>query len=214
VSGGVYIASDVDGTITTKNISCLFGRFLYKKKVIGFWRSFFAVGFYFLHAIGFCSVISLHKILFYLLFKGKSKKVLEDAADQFFADSLSKLFRIPVLQELSRLRNQGAVVALLSSSPDFLIKKVALALCLEESHATTYCVDENGFFSHLGRIVTGDVKAKLVRNIRQTTNASIVAISDSMLDLPLLLEADEGIVVCPGRKLAYLAGQRGWRVIL
>lgn len=206
----VYLALDVDGTLTTQNLSYQFGRFLYQNKLISLPEALLAGVIYGLHTFGLCSVSWLHRSLFALLFKGKSGGVIEEAADRFLAASLPALFREAVVQEVKARQRHGAIVGLFSSSPDFLVRRVAQAVGAQEWFATQYQLDSKGQFSRIGRIVSGKEKADYVR---QMGLQFLVAMSDSFLDVPLLLEADEAIVVCPDRRLARLARLKGWRRI-
>lgn len=208
----IYVATDVDGTLTKENLSYLFGRFLYQNKLISFWASILSAVLYGLHTLGLCSLGCLHRTLFGLLFQGKKRSVIEEAADQFLTLSLPSLFRHEALQELEAWRHKGAVIGLFSSSPEFLIQRVAQTLLVEECFATVYGVDAQGVFSCIDHVMTGEEKAQCVREKRKLFT-SIVAMSDSTLDLPLLLEADDPIAVFPSRALAKVAKLKGWRIL-
>ena len=208
-----YIAVDVDGTLTHSNVSFAFGRFLYCKGMVSFFRVLLPVIFYALHVIGWISVECLHRSIFKILFCGRSKERIGEAVDEFLALSGPALLRPSVQHELTSLRNRGDRVALLSSSPDFLVSKVAHQLGIEEWVATEYEVDEKGNFSSIGRIVTGTVKAHIAKEVKRRDGLPITAMTDSMLDVPLLEEADEVVAVFPDRKLRKYAKKRGWRIV-
>ena len=50
-------------------------------------------------------------------------------------------------------------------------------------------------------------------NITEQNGVAIIAMTDSMLDMPLLEEADEVVAVYPDRRLKSVAAQRGWRIV-
>jgi HAD superfamily phosphoserine phosphatase-like hydrolase len=208
-----YVAVDVDGTLTHSNVSFAFGRFLYRNGVISFFQAVMPALYYWAQVLGCISVECLHRRIFKTLFYGRSGEYIERIADEFLHLSSTHLIRRQIQKELFALRRDGAHLALLSSSPDFLVKKVASLLDIEEWHATEYIVDDRGRFSGVGRVVTGTVKAEIVREVRRRQGSFIIAMSDSILDLPLLEAADEAVAVFPDRRLSRCARHRGWRVV-
>jgi HAD superfamily phosphoserine phosphatase-like hydrolase len=204
---------DVDETITRINVSFAFGKFLYQKRYISLMQAYLSAFFYTLHAIGLFSIEQVHYSLFRLLFFRKEQAVFDEAADLFFSEQKEQLFRASILKMLDEHRKAGGDVMLLSSSPDFLIRRVAGILSLAEWHATEYVSDAQGFFLTVGQIITGDKKAKIIQDLRQKERLNVTACSDSILDLPLLLEANQAVVVDPDRQLLRTARQYGWEVI-
>jgi len=207
-----YIAVDVDGTLTRSNISFSFGRYMYKEGLISFFDVIRCTGSYFLHTIGLLSMQRLHRSLFRPLFSGKRAEEIKKAADRFFEEKGKSLFRVAVVEEILLLQKEGARVVLLSSSPDFLVERVAHYIGVEEWSATEYVVEDK-VFSKLGRIVTGSEKAKIAVDVHLREGSSITVFTDSMLDLPLTQIADRVVVVSPNRKLLRLSKQKGWRVL-
>lgn len=208
-----YVAVDVDGTLTHSNVSFAFGRFLYRKGVISLFQAFMPALLYGLHRIGLLSIERLHKSIFKILFYRRASTVIEQAVDEFLASSSSFLIRERIKEELALLRKGGAHLALLSSSPDFLVKRVARILAIDEWHATEYVVDESGAFSSIRKVVTGSVKAQIATEVKKEQGALITAMTDSMCDLPLLEVADQVVAVFPDRKLELCARKRGWRIV-
>jgi HAD superfamily phosphoserine phosphatase-like hydrolase len=206
-----YVAIDVDGTLTRSNLSFLFGNFLYRQKKISLMQALRATLLYLLHRVGILSVERLHRSIFSFLFKGKMKSVYEEAADQFFADA-EWAFRHNVIAEILQLRSQGARLVLLSSSPDFLVCRMARRLKITEWYGTQYCCSQEGVFSCIGHIMTGKEKAKIVQH-DTAGEVRIITFSDSLLDTPLFEISDSVVIVAPSKKLASSARKRGWRVI-
>jgi HAD superfamily phosphoserine phosphatase-like hydrolase len=208
-----YVAVDVDGTLTHSNVSFAFGRFLYQKGIASFFQVFLPVLYYGIHSLGWLSVEQLHRSIFRVLFSGRKREQIELAVDEFLTLHGNQLIRPSIRKELSLLQQQRCKIALLSSSPDFLVRKVASMLGIEDWAATAYEVDERGFFTGIGRIVTGEVKAQIVKHVKAQEGATVLAMTDSMLDMPLLEAADEVVAVFPDRKLRRCAKERGWRIV-
>lgn len=188
-----YIAVDVDGTLTHSNISYLFGRHLYKNNAISFFSAFWMVCCYFLQRIGLVSLQFLHAKIFSELFKGKSVRFFEEQAVLFFS-SQKTLFRQNIVEDILLRQKNGDTIVLLSASPDFLVRIVAATFSLQKWYGTEYLVDRNGNFSALGRILTGEEKANLVK---KECTERLIAMTDSMQDWPLVVLADTVILVAP-----------------
>ena len=207
----LFVAVDVDGTLTKRNISFAFGLFLYRKGRISWPRAALAVLRYAAHKAGFLSIQSLHKGMFDSIFSKKDKREIEQDVVQFWNEQWHSLIRTSVLDELAPLHSQR--IALLSASPDFLVGEAAKRLGIHEWYATEYLTDSKGEFQGIGRVVTGEEKAKIVQEVKKKGDSAIMALTDSMLDLPLLGEAAIVVVVSPEGKLARLAKERGWRIV-
>lgn len=207
----LYVAVDVDGTLTRSNLSFLFGNFLYKNGLISLSQAIRAIVLYALHLLGILSVESLHRAIFSSLFLGVKRGIYEEAADRFFAEPKSFL-RKDVVAEVEKLGRNGARLVLLSSSPDFLVQRMARHLNIEEWHGTEYCTGADGCFSNIGQVITGKDKAKLALRDKNEGTA-ILSFGDSMLDVPLFEVSNSVVVVCPKGKLAKMASKKGWRVM-
>ena len=207
----LFVALDVDGTLTVSNVSVAFGRFLYKRGRISWLQALMASLRYAAHRAGIFSVQTLHRGIFKALFLGKDRKRIEQDAALFWEEQWTALIRTSVIKEISALTGQR--VALLSSSPDFLVGEAAKRLGIFEWYATEYITGPDGRFQRIGRVMTGEEKACIVQEVKKKGDNVIMAITDSMLDLPLLEEADTVMVVSPEKKLARLAKERGWRIV-
>ena len=207
----LFVAFDVDGTLIRSNTSFAFGRFLYENGRITLWQALRAALRYAAHKMGFLSVQALHTGIFAILFLGEDKHQIDNDVVRFWNEKWDSLVRTSMLTELNGLHGQR--VALLSASPDFLIREVAKRLGLNEWYATEYVTDSEGRFQRLGRIVTGAVKAQIVREMKKNEGLAIMALTDSMQDAPLLEESTTVVAVFPERRLARLAKERGWRIV-
>jgi HAD superfamily phosphoserine phosphatase-like hydrolase len=201
-----YVAVDVDGTLVTSNISFLFGKYLYKRKMLSLFSALWMSSLYFLHQAGLISLKTLHKTIFSSLFKGKSLQLFEQEAEELFSQATP--FRPEVIKELKMRKEKGERIVLLSASPDFLVRIIAKILSVPEWYGTEYLVDAQGNFSDLGQIMTGEEKASVVKRECQE---HLVAITDSKQDLPLVLLADEVLLVAPSYAFRRKVRHKGWK---
>jgi HAD superfamily phosphoserine phosphatase-like hydrolase len=207
----LFVAVDVDGTLTRSNVSFAFGHFLYGQGRISLCQALRAALRYAVHKLGLLSVQALHTEIFRILFSGQDKHQIDNAVVQFWNEKWEGLVRTSILNELKALHGQR--IALLSASPDFLIRPIAKRLGIQEWYATEYVTDSEGRFQRVGRIVTGTVKAEIARQVKKKDGLAIMALTDSMQDAPLLEEATVVVAVFPERGLARLAKERGWRIV-
>lgn len=199
---------DLDKTLITGNISYLFGAFLRGRGYLSFFAMAKLVFVYALHSVFFISTEQLHRYSFQFFFQGKKAARIEALADEFIALELPGLFRESVLKRLEGAR--GGDVFIFSSSPDFLVKRVADYLLVAKFLATTYEIGEDGTFTKVGCVVDGAAKLQALSGISLD---SVTAFSDSILDLPLLEKVGHPVAVFPDKKLQKVAKQKGWECL-
>ena len=204
---------DVDGTITCKNISFLFGRYLYDTKRMSLFQAFICGCLYGCHRIGLIETAALHHGIFNLVFRGKNRSDFIALAEVFFDLYGRSFFRPDMIKELAALGKKQITVILLSSSPDFLVALVAKALGGLEYQATEYLCTSNDLFSSVGIVMSGSQKARTADEYRKKGIGYIFAYTDSLQDQPLLEVVDEVVAVFPQKALEKMAIKRGWRIV-
>lgn len=208
------IAFDLDHTLLTCNSSFAFGCFLFQRGLCPWWNMVSLLSCYATHKVGLLSMSRLHRIIFALFFRGKSKQDFCCYAELFLDLSLNEILFFPVYQKLLDAQSAGDTVVLFSSGPDFLVNAFARRLKIDRSLATTYAVNELGLFSEVTHIVSGKEKACALRDMADSLSfKSSTAYSDSYLDVPFLAAASNAVVVRPDRSLRKLSLLRGWSII-
>jgi phosphoserine phosphatase len=73
-----------------------------------------------------------------------------------------------------------------------------------------------GWFSHQIEVIRGENKATWIDNFLESNPSfnRVIAFSDAMEDLPMLLKADIKYAVCPEQSLLQLSLKNGWQLIL
>lgn len=210
------VVFDLDHTIVRPNISVAFGRYLYRIRVISFLSVIKSIFCYLCHKKFGKSLAWLHHHILNILFKNFSKALLLQHVEQFFDSHLEDLFYPPSKKALFKAQNQGNITALLSSSPDFIVEPLAKRLKIPYWAGTHYAVNQENQLVAVKEIVDGEYKAEFLRTIKNKMKferQAITVFTDSILDLPLLLEAGEKIAVQPDRKLRALCQQNNWKII-
>lgn len=211
---------DLDHTLIKGNSSFLFGQFLFRIGYLSLRTTLSLAWDYFLHKRGFLSLKDLHYNVFQKFLEGKSLFEVMKYSEDFIKRHLPSILYQPTLQRLQDIRLKGGKIAILSSSPSFLVEAIALYLKVDIWLATHYQIDEKSCFHQVSNIVEGVDKARFLKNIQSSygiKTSDVIAYSDSLLDLPLLEAAGLAVgVVGTGRidkKFYDLCQKRGWEMI-
>lgn len=209
-------AFDLDHTLLRVNSSFEFGKYLFLHKHLSFAQMLLLSVCYIFHCLHFINVQTLHHINFTCLFKGKSRPLFRKLLEKFLDEKLTGLIYQPAYEALLAAQRSEHFVALMSSSPDFIVEAIARRFGILHMQATTYLVDRQEFFQALGPIVNGAEKAKTLNklvNELQVSKENSYSYSDSHLDLPFLFEAGHPIAVQPKRSLMKISKKLSWTVL-
>lgn len=155
----------------------------------------------------------LHKRVFERFLKGKDLESLENHVDDFVNHYLPAALYLPALAKLRLAQHLGHYTLILSNSPSFLVKRMALALDVSQWKATEYAVDKERKLCHISSIMKGEEKASYVQKMADMLGidrSRITAYSDSIWDLPLLLAAGTAVAVHPDRRLRAYSRKLSW----
>jgi len=207
---------DLDHTLLKVNSSFSFGKYLYRQGFFSTVDMCKLAGLYALHKVNLLSISSLHHKIFARLFLGRSSQEFIQHAEAFIEEFLPLIANPLVIQELEKARNLGGFVAILSSSPSFLVQIIAKKINVTNWEASHYSLDENEHFSHISSLLLGHDKAEFVRIFAKEFAISlenITAYTDSFSDLPFLESAGNKVAVNPDRKLRAISVQKNWKII-
>jgi HAD superfamily phosphoserine phosphatase-like hydrolase len=155
----------------------------------------------------------LHHVVFDRMLRGFSLESLEKHIDVLVDKLLPGALYLPAYLELMDAQKRGDYVALISSSPDFLVRRFA---SYESWEGTAYDVDHELRLRNIAKLITGPQKKKSLLRLQERfgiPKKQVVVYTDSHDDIPLLLEAGEAVAVNPDRKLAKFARLHKWRII-
>ena len=207
---------DLDGTLYPGNTSMDFFKYMVKTKAISKYTWPFAFLAYVTYRFSFKNITYLHKFVHkYVLSKVHAHKILK-AVPEFIDKIILPNLRKKLLDQIENAREQGHRIALLSSSPDFIVNEIAHFLKINLILSSTYPLTATGWFSHQIEVIRGENKATWIDNFLESnpTFNRVIAYSDAMEDLPMLLKADIKYAVCPDQSLLHLSLKNGWQLIL
>jgi phosphoserine phosphatase len=210
------VVFDVDHTLFCCNLSYLFGKFLYKKGELCFFKALLLVAAYALHKMHLVSVFQLHEVAFRLIFRGKGAALFQKLAHQFISTLPDTFQHTNIVALLHKAAANGERVWLLSSSPDFLVAEVAKKWQVSAFKGTTYRKSCDDVFTQIDEVLEGQSKWQAIWKFLVETKISpsqVRAYTDSIVDLQLLEQVGEPIAVFPDKKLAKIARQKKWTII-
>ncbi len=209
-------AFDLDCTLLKVTSSFAFAKFLYAQRYFSFAKIASVVFFTVSHKLGFLSIEEVHQRAFQNFFFGANAIQIRQFAEQFVTLSVDELIYQPAIAKLKEAQRAGEQVAILSSSPDFLVEPIAKRLGVSHCLATQYAVDKDGCFCHISVIVQGRQKANYLDEWRCTSGCAkeqVTAYSDSFHDLEFLQAAGTAVGVNVDRKLKAHCHAHGWAMI-
>ena len=149
--------------------------------------------------------------------KGIEKELLETMGREVFETRTSKAMRPELLARIRSIKAEGGAVVLATSSLDFIVRPIADHIGAEAVLASGLEFEGGICTGRLaGSALFGAAKRDAVRAFaseRGVDLADCAFYSDSIHDLPLLLEVGEPVAVAPDRRLRREARSRGWLIL-
>lgn len=142
---------------------------------------------------------------------------IDTLAEDFVARWAPEHWLAATVQRLEQLQRRGDTIALLSGTPDFLLRPLAAELGVKYFLGSVPA-SRNGSYRAALPVVHPFAEAKLALAAKLLKQlglqwADVSAYGDSIYDLPLLQQVGEAVAVNPDRRLRTVANARGWEVI-
>lgn len=212
----LLLVFDLDQTLICANSSYQFFHYLRGRKVFSASSLITTLIYAFRLKTAHISLLEFHHQIFDTFLKGISLPLLESEAEQFVSEFLPKALNWSALSCLNWARQMGWSTAILSNSPDFLVRPIAEKLRVTYWDATHYEVDKDRRLCQIANLMMGEEKARKLDKMRVQLGIEkeqVVAYSDSIHDLPMLLAAGTAVGVNPDKKLLEHCLSHDWRVI-
>ncbi|MEX1012290.1 MAG: haloacid dehalogenase-like hydrolase [Waddliaceae bacterium] len=188
---------DLDHTLLKSNSSLAFGKFLYRKGVVSFFK---ALQLSFLYVFCKFRIIRLEKLL-------KASLAIptpQEYAQEFIEKYLVSLINTHMHEQLIASKNRHSLTVVLSAAPNYLACPIANYLGADLCVASTQS------------ILDGKAKAKVAAELAGQYLISLsdtTAYTDSLEDLPLLELVGHPIAVNPNFLLKKICNKKGWRFV-
>jgi len=208
---------DVDNTLLRGQSQRAFASYLFSRDMIGSFQYISMLAWFIFYRLGLISNPDKAMKSFYSLLKGWKVMEVEKIVNNFFEDSLKRKFFKESLRVLNDHKQHGRRILLISNMPDIIMEKVAKYIGVSDFICTKLERIGDSFTGNInGQIFYGQQRTLLVREFITKNNFALDktwVYADHISDLPLLTIAKRPTVVNPNRKLAAIAGKRGWPVM-
>ena len=149
--------------------------------------------------------------------KGVQKTLLERISREVFEQRTRKALRPELLRIIASIKAEGGSVVLATSSLDFIVRPLADLIGADAVLASRLEYDDGRCTGRMdGRALFGADKRDAVLGYAQARGMALTDCSfysDSIHDLPLLLEVGRPVAVAPDRRLRREAVARGWKIL-
>jgi HAD superfamily hydrolase (TIGR01490 family) len=206
---------DVDRTLVACNTGRLFLRDSRRRGEISFLRALRAMTWMLKYHL---SLIDLDAVaaMMALQMRGRSEQAFAERCRRWVEDDILPLLLPSALRKIERHRQEGHLLAILSSSPTYVTRPIAETLGLDEVLSTQFEVESGTFTGRLvGPACFGKGKVHWAEDLvarKPIDLGSSWFYTDSYSDLPMLERVGHGVVVNPDPRLRRAAKRRGWPV--
>jgi HAD superfamily hydrolase (TIGR01490 family) len=148
--------------------------------------------------------------------RGRHEADFAEQCQRLVEDRVLPLLLPAGLRTIEQHRDRGHALALLSTSPRYIVEPVARALSVEAVGATDFEVQGGRLTGQLkGPACFGPGKIHFAEQLGRSHNLNVDAswfYTDSYTDLPMLERVSHKVVVNPDPRLRRTARSRGWPV--
>jgi HAD superfamily hydrolase (TIGR01490 family) len=148
---------------------------------------------------------------------GVEREVLENLGREVFDRRTRKALRPGMLALIASIKAEGGAVVLATSSLDFIVRPLAELIGADAVLSSSLEFEDGRCTGRMaGAVLFGAAKLEAARSYAQVRGIALSDCSfysDSIHDLPLLLEAGRPVAVCPDRRLRLEARRRGWAIL-
>ena len=206
---------DVDRTIVSVNTGRLFLRDLRRRGQISFFRMLRALGWMAKYHL---SLIDLQWVATRLAgeMAGQLEREFAETCRKWVEKDVLPLVVPGAREKIEKHRAEGHLLAILSTSPNYVTEPLAEILGIEEVMSTRFEVDGGLFTGRLlGPACVGKGKVHWAEDLgsrRQVDLSQSWFYTDSYTDMPMLERVGNRVVVNPDPRLKRIAKRRGWPV--
>ena len=204
---------DMDLTLLRCNTATRWLSFLRRRREISLWKTLQAMSWVAKYKL---AVLDMEAVttLATLDMKGDPEAELADKCRVFFAEEVAKEVAPRALEAVERHRQEGHVLAILSSSTPYVTELLAEQLRIDHVLCTRFHIEDGRFAgTHVRPACYGTGKVHWAERFaadRGVDLASSFFYTDSYSDLPMLERVGQPRVINPDTRLKRHARRRGW----
>jgi HAD superfamily hydrolase (TIGR01490 family) len=206
---------DVDRTLVACNTGRLFLQDLRRRGEISFLRALRALGWMAKYHL---SIIDMQALAGRVAeqMRGWSEREFAERCQRWVEDDVLPRLLPSALRKIEKHRDEGHVLAILSSSPTYVTRPIAATLGIDEVLSTRFEVEGGTFTGRLeGPACVGAGKVHWAEDMvarRAIVLGDSWFYTDSYTDMPMLERVGNRVVINPDPRLRLTAKRRGWPV--
>lgn len=206
---------DLDRTILSVNAGQLWVRRELRLGYVGRWQATKAAAWIFGYHLGFSRVERVIEDAIATL-AGTAEDEIRGRTQRFYDEEVAGTYRPRAREAVERHRARGDVLALLTSSSNYLSAPVQEELGIEHALCNRFEI-EGGVFTGrpLGTLCFGAGKLQHARELSDRLGERLedaAFYTDSVSDLPVLEAVGHPVAVSPDQRLLRLARRRNWAI--
>lgn len=151
------------------------------------------------------------------IIKGYNHESIVKETQEFYKESIKNLYRPKALEAITKHKQNGDIVALLTSCFDELSRLVQEELKLDYRLCSNLEVDKNGYYTgkSMGPLCFGKNKIIFAKNLCDKLKINLsdcIFYTDSATDLPMLLAVGNAVAINPDSRLKKIAYKNEWPI--
>lgn len=207
---------DLDRTLVKHNSSIAFLAYLYSRKEISLIKLLKALSYHVRTLYFGMTLTEMHITAFKTILQGAPMDNLHKRAAAFLGPFLREHQYEPAVTALKKALKEGHYVAIVSSSPSFLVEPISKFFQVDHWISTEYEVDKDNCLCKIANLMEGEAKATFLEHQMKklkVERSMTEVYTDSIHDLPLIEKAGRVVTVNPEMKLRRLAVKHKWEII-
>lgn len=210
----IYAFIDVDHTLVNGSTGSLYIKFLYKNKIINFFKVLKVLCWNYQYKLNFLNRDKFSKKILRWL-EGTPEEETRRINKEFVYTRLKPFFYSDALKIINDHQKQGHEIVLFSAESNYMVEPIGELIEVDKFICTELEV-ENGLFSGQFKepFCYGDGKLKKLHDYAKSHDLDLkkcFVYSDSIVDLPSLKAVGNPIVVNPDKFLKKEALKRKWQ---
>jgi len=207
---------DIDGTLISKNTGPLYMKFLRQRGQIRRRDALRTVYLYCRYKLGLLDIERAAASSSGWI-RGRSEQAVAEQCRVWYRDMVRQYLQPAMVRRIASHREQGHVIALLSSSTPYLATPLAEDLGIEHLLVSRLVIENGRFTGDVHRpICYGAGKIHWARRFAEEHDIDLAAswfYTDSVTDLPMLELVGHPEIVNPDPRLRREAKRRGWNIM-
>lgn len=207
---------DIDNTILSKNTGTLYMKFLYKKKLAPRWKIWKSIYWWTKYRLNLVDMENL-SIRIMEDYKGEDERKTAEISIKWF-EEMGKYYIFPeIIKIIEEHKKQNHILATITAGTKYTAEPISNYLGIKHAICTIPVVENSHFSGEFVKpICFGEGKVYWAKKFCEEHNIDLKKsyfYTDSITDMPLLLEVGNPVVVNPDILVRREAKNRGWQIL-